>query len=84
MPVLGRIVHRTDLAMAHAGGVQGSVELAGMVGREGVALTALRPAGRAEFDDLLLDVVTEGDFVDRGDRVRILDVSGNRVVVARV
>jgi membrane-bound serine protease (ClpP class) len=53
-----------------------------MVGRVGVALTALRPAGRAEFGETLLDVVTEGGFVPKGERVKVLEVRGNRVVVA--
>jgi membrane-bound serine protease (ClpP class) len=52
-----------------------------MVGEVGVAQTALRPAGRAEFGDRLMDVVTEGEFVDRGDKVRIREIHGNRIVV---
>jgi membrane-bound ClpP family serine protease len=52
-----------------------------LVGKTGVAITALRPAGTGEFDDFRLDVVTEGDFVDKDTRIRVLSVSGNRIVV---
>ncbi|MCK4375239.1 MAG: NfeD family protein, partial [Candidatus Brocadiae bacterium] len=45
------------------------------------ALTALRPAGRAEFGDRLLDVVTEGGFIEKGARVQIVEIRGSRVVV---
>ena len=56
-------------------------ELVGLVGRRGRALTVLRPAGAAEFDGQRVDVVTDGDFVEAGTPVRVVDVQGARVVV---
>ena len=47
----------------------------------GVALTPLRPAGRAQFGERFVDVVTEGDFINSGSQVEVLAVHGNRVVV---
>jgi membrane-bound serine protease (ClpP class) len=84
MPLLKRLVHDGSLAEAHAGDLSEvrTPGLSQMVGTVGVALTALRPAGRAEFGETLLDVVTEGEFIARGVRIQILDVVGNRVVVA--
>jgi membrane protein implicated in regulation of membrane protease activity len=83
LPVLSRIVHRQSLAAAHAGELtQARVPgLSAMAGRLGVAATPLRPAGRAEFGDQVLDVVTQGDFVEKGARVRIVEVRGGTVVV---
>lgn len=54
------------------------------IGTEGTAHTMLRPAGKAEVDGHLLDVVTQGDFIDPGDKVRVIAVDGLRVVVERV
>ena len=51
------------------------------VGQIGEALSRLRPAGKARFAQAIVDVVTEGGFVDKGARVVIMEVSGNRVVV---
>ena len=51
------------------------------VGEEGVARTILRPAGKAEFGAALVDVVTDGEFLDAGARVRVTMVEGDRVVV---
>jgi membrane-bound serine protease (ClpP class) len=51
------------------------------VGEEGVADSLLRPAGKARFGDHYIDVITNGGFVDRGQPVRIIEISGNRVVV---
>jgi len=83
MPILGRLVHQRDLSAAHVGDLSEvrTPGLSAMVGQEGVALTPLRPAGRAGFGDKVLDVVTEGDFVEKGARVQIQDIQGSRVVV---
>jgi membrane-bound serine protease (ClpP class) len=51
------------------------------IGEEGVARTILRPAGKAEFGAALIDVVTDGEFLDAGARVRVTMVEGDRVVV---
>ncbi len=55
--------------------------LAHLVGRSGVTLSTLRPAGLAEIDGERVDVVSDSEFLDRGQRVRVVEVEGNRVVV---
>jgi membrane-bound serine protease (ClpP class) len=54
------------------------------VGDWGVAESPLRPAGKAIFGDDFLDVVTDGSFVDKGTQVRVIQLSGNRVVVRAI
>ena len=39
-------------------------------GTEGRALTTLRPSGKARFEDHVVDVVTEGDFIAADTRSR--------------
>ncbi|WP_437284920.1 NfeD family protein [Sorangium sp. So ce406] len=55
--------------------------LAALVGKEGRALTPLRPAGTVEIEDRAVDVVTDGLYVEAGTPVRVASVEGNRVVV---
>jgi len=55
--------------------------IADLVGREGVTLTPLRPAGMASIDGRKVDVVTLGDFIKKDIPIRVVDISGNRVVV---
>ena len=49
------------------------------VGHVGTAQTPLRPAGKVEFAEEFYDVVSEGDFVNTGEQVRIGEIQGNRV-----
>ena len=51
------------------------------IGKEGVTHTALRPAGIGEFDGVKLNVVSDGEFIAQGRRVRVQKVAGNRIVV---
>jgi membrane-bound serine protease (ClpP class) len=54
------------------------------VGDWGTAESPLRPAGKVLFGQHYVDVVTDGSFVDPGRQVRIIEISGNRVVVREV
>jgi len=56
-------------------------ELSLYAGREGIALTPLRPSGAAEINGNRLDVVTEGEFVSPGSPIKVIKVEGTRVVV---
>jgi membrane-bound serine protease (ClpP class) len=54
---------------------------ASQVGWEGTALSVLRPGGKAQFGEEVLDVVTQGELLERGARVRIIGHSGSEAVV---
>ena len=41
----------------------------------------MRPAGTAQIDGKRIDVVTMGKFIPKDRDVRVVDTSGNRVVV---
>lgn len=55
-----------------------------LVGREGEAVSDLRPAGFARIAGRRVDVVSRGESIEAGATVRVLEVSGNRVVVMQV
>jgi membrane-bound serine protease (ClpP class) len=54
------------------------------VGDWGVTLTPLRPAGKARFGEEMLDVLTDGTYVDAGRTVRIDSMQGPRIQVSEV
>ncbi len=53
------------------------------VGCEGTALTDLRPAGMALIDGRRLDVVSRGDYVEKGHPIVVHDVTGNQIIVRK-
>jgi len=55
-----------------------------LVGMRGVATTHLRPAGKAEIDHELLDVIAEAEPLDRGTPLMVVEACANRVIVRAV
>ena len=49
--------------------------------KEGVADTDLHPSGWVRIEDSRIFVVSEGEFINKGSKVTVLTVDGNRVVV---
>jgi membrane-bound serine protease (ClpP class) len=90
--VLSRILPRTALYGAlvtqSASGVVSveaeEEEQSAQLGQEGVSLSNLRPGGKAQFGERILDVITQGDLIPKGRRVRIIGHSGREAIVEPV
>ena len=54
------------------------------LGAIGVCATDLRPAGTITVEGEPVDVVTEGNFVNQGDTVKVINVDGSRVMVRQI
>ncbi len=50
---------------------------------QGTAVTNLRPAGMAMIETVRLDVVTDGEFIDKGTNVVVVQVTGNQIIVEK-
>jgi len=55
-----------------------------LIGERGRTVTVLRPAGKAQVENRLLDVVSDGPFIDEGSEIEVVHVTGNRVVVRQI
>jgi len=56
----------------------------GLEGKEGEAITMLRPSGMVLIDGQKYSVVTSGELIEKGTMVRVIRVEGSRVVVRRI
>lgn len=66
------------------GYVAGRQEQADYLGSFGVAATILRPAGTVELEDgTRIDVVTRGDFIEKGEPVQVVRKEGTWLVVEK-
>jgi membrane-bound serine protease (ClpP class) len=90
--ILSRVLPRTSLYPAlvsqGASAMQTEAAIATTqqqhIGMVGVAISTLRPGGKAQFGDEILDVVTEGDLIEPGRKVRVIGSSGHEAVVEAV
>jgi membrane-bound serine protease (ClpP class) len=53
----------------------------GYVGMTGYATTDLRPSGKMQIDDEVIDVVSRDAWINRGTPIRVTEVEGIRIVV---
>ncbi|MEA4883495.1 MAG: nodulation protein NfeD [Clostridia bacterium] len=51
------------------------------LGKDGIALTPLRPVGAISVDGTRMDAVSEGAFIPAGTRVHIVEVEGYKIMV---
>jgi len=55
-----------------------------LIGKEGVAVTYLRPSGVAMINGNRFDVTAENDLLDEGTRIKVVSVEGFKVIVREV
>ena len=78
----GRL-NRSDVVLNDRLDAGESRDLSKYVSLEGVAHTALRPAGIAILKGEKVNVVSDGDFIEAGASVRVARVDGTKVVVRK-
>lgn len=73
-------------ARATAAAAPGAAAAVGFVnvlpGVVGEAETDLRPSGKMRFSQGIVDVVSQGDWIEKGTMIQVIQVEGNRVVVS--
>ncbi|MBM3252867.1 MAG: nodulation protein NfeD [Candidatus Omnitrophica bacterium] len=65
-------------------GYTSAKDLSKYLGRHGKTISILRPSGRAIFGNEILDVITEGDFIDQDKEIQVVSIEGNRIIVKSV
>jgi membrane-bound serine protease (ClpP class) len=82
VPFLNRLTLQPPVVEVSPARIEDTHERFGVqVGDRGRADSPLRPAGRVKIGDQYLDVVADGSFVEAGTEVKIVRISGNRIVV---
>lgn len=78
----GRRMILSDEITAEEGYVSDASDTS-LLGQIGETFSTLRPSGTVMVGEKRLQAVSSGEFIDRGVKVRVLEVHGNRVVVER-
>ena len=53
------------------------------LGKRGIAVTNLRPAGKVKIDGEVIDVESDGEFVEKESEVEVIEISSNKIVVRK-
>jgi len=82
--LLGKSLVLQGRSDASEGYVATDVSKKSLVGKRGVALCMMRPAGKVEIEGMKIDAVSDGEFIQKDCNVEVTKVEGNRVVVKPV
>ena len=52
-----------------------------LVGKEGIASTDLKPAGKCNIEGIEFDVRAEGSYIEKGSKVRISRIHENMIMI---
>ena len=62
-------------------GFSGTADRAHLMGQTGVVTAICRPVGNVDFNGVKLDVVSRGEYIEKGATVEVIEIEGNRIVV---
>ncbi|MCB9250272.1 MAG: nodulation protein NfeD [Ignavibacteriales bacterium] len=65
-------------------GYTSDVKLKELVGKEGKAITDLRPSGTALIENKRVDVVTSGGYINKNAKIIVVSEEGSKIVVDKV
>lgn len=83
-----KIISMSPLALKESlskesGSVAQDLALSELINQEGVALSTLRPSGKALINEKRYDVVSTGDYIEKSEKIYVTAVDGNRIVVKK-
>ncbi|MBX2942152.1 MAG: nodulation protein NfeD [Cyclobacteriaceae bacterium] len=55
-----------------------------LVGKTGTAYTVLRPSGKIMIEGQIYDAFSRGDYIEKGDMVKVLEIEGSTLRVRKV
>lgn len=82
VPIWGRLILSTSENQTE--GFTSNPDFTFLIGKRGKALTLLRPAGIALIENKRYDVITEGEFISKGEDVEVVEVVGSKIIVKKI
>lgn len=52
--------------------------------QQGVTLTSLRPSGMIELGNQKVDAISQGEYIEKNEKVQVVQIEGNKVVVKQI
>ena len=65
-------------------GYTSNKKFAHLLKKEGKALTDLRPAGTVIINDRRYDAVTQGEYIEKDNKIKVIEIEGSKIVVKKL
>ena len=51
---------------------------------KGICISKLRPSGKADFNGNRVDVISEGEFINKDEAIEVIELTKNKIIVRRI
>ncbi|WP_297299908.1 NfeD family protein [uncultured Brachyspira sp.] len=82
--VKSKDLKRNVILDSDTSGYNSSVSYNELLNKEGIADTFFRPSGYIIIDNKKYDAISEGEFIDKGSKLKVVLVEGNKIVVKKI
>ncbi len=72
-------MHKTEIKLNK----KGTPDFEDMLGKTGICKTDLRPTGKVDFGDKVLDCIANKGYIYAGLKVKVVKIEGYKIVVAK-
>ena len=55
-----------------------------LLGQNGITITDCKPAGKVRIDDVEYQVITNGEYLEIGTLIEVVEIDGNSIVVKKI
>lgn len=83
LPLFKHIALNTEQKAEEGYTVQDKDQEQNLIGQKGITTTVLRPSGKAEINDNILEVETDGEYLEKDAEIEIIAVDSNRIIVRK-
>ena len=81
--MFGRLALNSTQAISEGFTVQPDEIIKKYINKKGITTTVLRPSGKAEINGEIVEVETDGEYLDKGINIEVTEISGNRILVRK-
>lgn len=53
------------------------------LGDKGIAISFLRPSGKADFNGNRVDVISQSEFINKGEIIKVIELTKNKIIVEK-
>ncbi len=75
---------RASLKTVNSGKVNEIDETKLNIGERGITISRCAPMGKAMFDNIYYEVSTLSDFIDENEKVEIIRITGNKIIIKKI
>lgn len=82
--LLGKVAIVQDKTVVPVDYEKPSKEQLKLVGKTGFAHTVFKPSGKLVLNGVIYDAISDGEFIEQGEKIKVVEIKNNNIIVKKV